>query len=233
MSLALKDFASSATVSTLAANAFLAPASVQAAEGMPIAPKTCFTTDSSGQAVDKLRAALKARDQKLVLTADQAVPFVKDGKRVLSASGDPVTLYKENYFTSSPDWKEGYNVVSDSPSGEAGSSYCIKSLYTKVKVYNAYTLNDVPSEVNKGELGKALRGEQSINRNVAMTAETVGGNVFAVVVDTKDPNAYGSMTLAGIDGNKAGGLADFRQVVYAKGIASSLGIRYSEAEEKK
>jgi len=123
---------------------------------------------------DGLNKAMKDRGQKIVFAANQAVPNINEkGERVLIDGQE--NKYFENIFTTSGDGGEGYNIISDAPSGQVGKTYGIALKVTGVRLYNIYNSSGVPAEVNKGELGASLRKAHSFNRNVAMTAKTSGG----------------------------------------------------------
>ena len=192
-----------------------------AASGQPIPEKTCFTSDAQGPANEKLNVAMKARGQRIIITADQAIPAV-------DAKGQPLfkTDYKENIFTSSLDGSEGYNIVSDAPGGQVGTNYCIRAAITDVNLYNAYTAKGIPAEINKGELGRvASEASSKHGFNVMMTAKTRGGALVVVSVDTKSKGTLGDLVAAQANGEKGGSLAHFGRIDYSPLAKQALGIK--------
>lgn len=206
-----------ALVFGLAANTNIALATA----GQPIPEQTCFASDAQGPANEKLNVAMKARGQRIIITADQAIPAV-------DAKGQPLfkTEYKENIFTSSLDGSEGYNIVSNLPGGQVGTNFCIRAALTDVNLYNAYTAKGIPPEINKGELGRVLSNSSSKHGfNVMMTAKTHGGSLVVVRKSTKPNEQLGAFTAAQANGENAGALADFGRIDYSPLAKQALGIK--------
>ncbi len=186
MSLTMTKFRESAktlsmallTATFFAANANAAePAKfVQVADldlSKPIPSNVCVKDDAQGKAIDKMRTVMGARGQKSIVAGNQPV-----------ADTDPAHGgLQERMFTSTLlQGGEGYYVLSDRPTGKAGTTYCF-SQNPKVYIYSVFNSNGVPEIVNKGELGVALTNNDKVGMKVAIAALTDKGTIAVVNFD--------------------------------------------------
>jgi hypothetical protein len=222
MSLAQKDFlrtaATFAAPFALAFGLALNANEAFAAEGQPVEPKTCFVSDADGPANAKLNAAMKGREQKILITGNRAYPkYDSNGKPTFEEG------YALNIFTSNEFGTEGYNIESNSPAGQVGSEYCVRAKYSDVRLYNAYK-GGVPEDLRKlGGLGQELANTDRHGLRVMMSAK-VGNAVMVVQGNLHDPYRLGALTAANATGDKSGTLANMRDVDYTPRAKQALGI---------
>jgi hypothetical protein len=206
-----------ATAITLAfaANANAAqPATVELDQldlNKPVPNNVCFETNAKGTAFDKLKAAMSARSQIVVATANKAV-----------VSAD--TPLRAEIFSSTSNGSEGYDIELSVPKDRMAetSKACLIAV-KNINIYNVYTLKAVPPEVNKGELGVALRNGHSNGLKVMMTAQSNGGAILALQYNPA--RGGGALTSADASGNMAGDLGYMATLGYTPKAKELLGIK--------
>lgn len=173
----------------------------------PLPSYSCFVTNEKGTAFEKLTKAMNARSQTIVATADKVA---KTGRSAL-------------IFTSARDGSEAYDIGLDTPKNnmkESGQA-CFRSIKS-VNIYNVYSLNGVPQEVNKGELGIGLTNCFKAGTKVFMTGVVGKSGLFVVTFNPE--KGYGAITVANSEGNQAGDFAFMGDVAYSKKAREMLGI---------
>lgn len=180
----------------------------------PVPTNICVESNSNGKAWDKLTTIMNARNQIVVATADQAV-----------TAPNGQSPYKGKIFTSDSQGDEGYIIVSDVPKAQTAKSpsFCLTTLKS-TSIYNAFSSNAVPAEVNQGELGIALRNNAKAGLNIVMTGTTPGGALIAVNYNPKDKDARASLKSSDNKGNTAGDLAYMVHFSYTPKAKQMLGI---------
>ncbi|MEK7801432.1 MAG: hypothetical protein AAB276_03160 [Pseudomonadota bacterium] len=217
MSLAQKSFVTAAVAPFLLAFG-LAAANANAAEGVPIPAKTCFVSDASGVANVKLNAAMKAREQKILVSGNRVYPK-------LDAQGKPMFQegYNFNVFTGNADKSEGYNIESNAPAGQIGSEYCVRAKYSNIKLYNAYASTGVHAELqNLGELGNALTYADARGLKVMLSAK-VGNAILVVQGALQHPDRLGDLKGANSKG-ETGSMATLSDMEYGSYAKQLLGL---------
>lgn len=181
----------------------------------PIPNNVCFEDSSKGKGFDKLKSAMNARGQIVVATANQAV--------VTQSGGNPL---KGRIFSSSEDGREGYIISLNLPKEQisADTGYCMTSI-RDINIYNVFTLQGVPPEVNKGELGTAFNSGYKNGIKILMTARTYGGALVAL--EYSPSNGKGALVSADANGNSAGTLGVMASMGYSSKAKEKLGIQDS------
>lgn len=182
----------------------------------PIPSGTCVKDDEQGTALTKMKTIMGARAQKSIVAGNQTV------KNRDPANGG----LQEQMFTSTlKQGGEGYDVSSDRPLGQAGTSYCF-SYNQKVYVYSVFNFAGIPQDVNKGELGVGLSNSIKAGSKVALTMLTDKGTLQAV--NFNPATGEGSLKSADGNGNNAGNLAALRNTGYSASLPlaakKALGI---------
>ena len=159
----------------------------------PLSSRVCVKT-TAGQpfltAFDKLRTIIDARGQIVVATADQAIERPKGGAE-----------YKGILLTTAANGSEGYIIRSDRPrlESKAANEFCLRPIRA-VNIYDVFTANSVPPEVNKGEFGRGFTKARDSGFEIMMTG--ISGPSRIAVSHRKD--GFGSISEANLNGNDSG-----------------------------
>lgn len=178
----------------------------------PLPSYSCFVTNEKGTAFDKLVKAMNARNQTIVATADQVLPT---GKRA-------------QIFTSARDGSEAYDIGLNTPKDQMKDTdkACFRTV-KGVNIYNVYSLNGVPNEVNKGELGIGLASAFKSGTKVVITGVLEKNGLYVVTYNPE--KGHGTVILSDANGNRAGEASIMSSVAYTKKAREFLGIDQSVA----
>lgn len=201
-------------VALAAANANAAPSTTVELDTLdlskPIPTNVCFESNAKGTAFDKLKTAMNARNQIVVATANQAVV----------SKTNPL---QAELFSSTINGSEGYDITLDTPKERMAetSGACLTAI-KNINIYDVNKLTAVPAEVNKGEMGVALRNAHTKGTKVMMTAQSTGGALIALQYNAAQ--GYGGLISADANGNKAGTLGNMASIGYSTKAKELLGI---------
>lgn len=179
----------------------------------PVPTNTCFESNAKGTAFSKLTEVMNKRNQIVVAAANQVIEA--------SAGSSP---QRGEVFTSSVDGKEGYDIGFNVPKEQmqSSSSLCLMTI-KDINIYDVYKLQTVPSEVDKGEMGIALRNSHKNGLKVMMTARSQGGALIVLQYNPK--RGGGALLSADANGNSAGDLSYMVSMGYSKKAKEILGIQ--------
>lgn len=136
----------------------------------PLAAACVETTPGQPGATawDKLKTIMGARGQMIAASGNKIVQGNQRQELIFAIS---------NNFSG----KEGYIINSEAPkAGREGSTgFCFQQEANAVSI-DVTKLTQVPSVLNKGELGVALTNQHNLGSKVAIMGMSTGGSLFAV-----------------------------------------------------
>ena len=172
----------------------------------PVAAACVETTPGQPNltAWDKLKTIMGARGQMIAGSGDK----IAQGNKRLE-----IILTLSNNFSG----REGYIVDSSVPKAERenAKSFCFQPV-DRIAYVDTSKTDQVPSPVNKGELGKALTNAHKAGYKVAVMGMYTQGSLFAIHFNPNSKDASnGAFLQSDIQGNKVMSVGTFSNFDYS------------------